>query len=72
MSGGDLGILAATNDRTEYLNEEKTIEINMLKPYGSDTYIRTRNFATIEEGTDGKMWINWVCDNDNRPNYPLA
>jgi hypothetical protein len=54
------------------LNEEKTIEINMLKPYGSDTYIRTRNFATIEEGTDGKMWINWVCDNDNRPNYPLA
>lgn len=66
------GILAATNDRTEYLNEEKTIEIDMLKPYGSDTYIRTRNFATIEEGTDGKMWINWVCDNDNRPNYPLA
>lgn len=67
-----LGILAATNDRTEHLDESKSIEISMLKPFGSDKYIRARNFATLDEGTDGKLWVNWVCDDDTRPNYPLA
>ena len=67
-----LGIMAATNDDAEYLNEEKTIEINMLKPFGSDKYIRSRNFVSLEEGTDRKLWVNWVCENGERPSFPLA
>ena len=67
-----LGIIAVTNDRTEYLNEDKTIEISMLKPFGSDKYIRSRNFVSLEEGTDQKLWVNWVCENGKRPCFPLV
>lgn len=65
------GIMASTNDRTEYLNEDRTISVRMLKPYGSDQYIRSRNFVTLETGSDGKLWINWICENGRRPSYPL-
>lgn len=67
-----LGIMAATNDRAEYLNEDKTIEISMLKPFGSDKYIRSRNFVSLKEGTDQKLWVNWVCENGERPSFPLV
>jgi phosphodiesterase/alkaline phosphatase D-like protein len=67
-----LGITAATNDDPEYLNEEKTIEISMLNPFGSDKYIRSRNFVSLEEGTDQKLWVNWFCENGRRPSFPLV
>ena len=67
-----LGIMAVTNDHTEYLNEDKTIEISMLKPFGSDKYIRSRNFVSLAEGTDHKLWVNWVCENGKRPCFPLV
>lgn len=66
-----LGIQAITNDNNEFLNEDKTIETSMLTPFGSPKYLRVRNFVTINEGTDEKLWINWVCDNQDRPCYPL-
>ena len=66
-----LGITAVTNDNNEYLNEDKTIETSMLTPIGSAKYLRVRNFVTINEGTDEKLWINWVCDNKDRPCYAL-
>lgn len=44
----------------------------MLTPFGSDTYLRTRNFATLEQGNDGKLWVNWVCENGDQPHYPLS
>ena len=65
------GILAITNDRNEYLNEDDTIKASMLQPHGSNKYIRARNFVTIEEGTDDKLWINWVCEDKDKPVYPL-
>ena len=55
-----LGIQAITNDNNEYLNEDKTIETSMLTPIGSAKYLRVRNFVTINEGTDEKLWINWI------------
>lgn len=68
-----LGIMAVTNDDDEYLNEDRTIKISMLQPFGSDKYIRTRNYVTLEEGTDHKLWVNWVCESDtNKPSYPLV
>lgn len=67
-----LGIMAVTNDRDEYLNEDETIKISMLKPFGSDKYIRARNYLTLSEGSDNKLWVNWVCEQDKqKPSYPL-
>ena len=66
-----LGINAITNDNNEYLNEDKTIETSMLTPIGSAKYLRVRNFVTLNEGSDEKLWINWICDNKDRPCYAL-
>lgn len=67
-----LDIMAVTNDRDEFLNEDETIKISMLKPFGSDQYIRVRNYLTIQEGTDNKLWVNWRCDQSKqKPSYPL-
>ncbi|HPI10937.1 MAG TPA: alkaline phosphatase D family protein [Catalimonadaceae bacterium] len=65
------GILATTNDSNEYLNEDKKLETAILKPIGSDTYIRARNFATLQMGTDKKLWINWINESKDKPQYPL-
>ena len=66
-----LGIMAATNDRAEFLNEDRTIEISMLKPFGSRQYIRSRNYVSLEEGVDDKLWVSWICENGERPSFPL-
>jgi phosphodiesterase/alkaline phosphatase D-like protein len=65
------GIMAVTNDRDEYLNEDHTIRVSMLKPHGSNQYIRSRNFVTLEEGTDQKLWVNWISEGKDVPVYPL-
>lgn len=66
-----LGIQAVTNDDTEILNEDGTIEATMLKPVGSSKYIRARNFITMSRGTDEKLWINWITESDENPVYPI-
>lgn len=66
-----MGILATTNDRSEKLDENGKICINMLQAFGAGTYFRTRNFATLEKGTDQKLWVNWICENGEKPAYPL-
>ena len=66
-----LGITSITNDNNEYLNEDKSIETSMLTPIGSAKYLRVRNFVTLNEGSDEKLWINWICDNKDRPCYAL-
>ena len=66
-----LGIMAATNDRTEYLDEAQDIRISVLTPFASDQYIRARNFVTLELGTDDKLWINWESEGKDTPVYPI-
>lgn len=66
-----IGIRAVTNDDTEYLNEDRNIRADIIRPQASGTYLRTRNFATLKEGRDEKLWINWVCENQEKPCYPL-
>ena len=65
------GIMAVTNDDNEYLTEDKSIEITMLKPHSAEKYLRVRNYVSLMEGTDNKLWLNWVCDSDEKPVYPL-
>lgn len=66
-----MGILATTNDRKEQLDENGHVCAEMLKPFGAGTYFRTRNFATLEKGNDKKLWVNWICENGEKPVYPL-
>lgn len=66
-----LGILAVTNDDLEYLEETRAITADMLKPHGSNKYIRARNFVTLLEGTDAKLWVNWICEGKDKPAFPL-
>ncbi len=56
------------NDCDLFVNDARaslrTPEMNC--PFGSDTYIRTRNYAVLEEGTDRKVWVNWICEEEVR------
>lgn len=67
-----LGILAATNDDDEFLDENREIRISLVRPFGSDKYIRQRNYITLREGTDEKLWVNWMCEDESRPSFPIA
>jgi len=66
------GILAMTNDNPEYLDESRLIRTELIKPFGAPVYLRTRNFATLQMGSDGKLWANWRCENALDASYPLA
>ncbi|QXB55351.1 alkaline phosphatase D family protein [Aeromonas sp. FDAARGOS 1415] len=67
-----MGILAMTNDDPEYLDENRLIRAELLKPFGAPLYLRTRNFATLLMGSDDKLWANWHCENGLAASYPLA
>ncbi|MNR32662.1 hypothetical protein D3C85_1502670 [compost metagenome] len=61
-----------TNDNPEYLDESRLIRTELIKPFGAPVYLRTRNFATLQMGSDGKLWANWRCENALDASYPLA
>lgn len=65
-----LGILASSSEDPESL-EGGQITTEILEPYGSGKWLRTRNYASLKEGSDGKLWINWVCENGRTPVYPI-
>lgn len=65
------GITAASNGDNEFLNIDKTIEAAIINLVGSDQYLRTRNFAYLEEGDDGNLWANWICEVGYDAEYPL-
>ncbi|ELI6431562.1 alkaline phosphatase family protein [Aeromonas salmonicida] len=67
-----MGILAMTNDNPEYLDENRLIRAELIKPFGAPVYLRTRNFATLLMGSDNKLWANWHCENGLAASYPLA
>ncbi len=66
-----IGIMAVTNDRTEYLDENRNIRIAMLKPFASNQYIRCRNYVTLSIGSDQKLWVNWQSEGKDQPYYPI-
>ncbi|HWM25409.1 MAG TPA: alkaline phosphatase D family protein [Chthoniobacterales bacterium] len=66
-----LGIRMTTSDDPERLAEGDVIA-EMLKPLGSDQYIRSRNFATFFTGTDDMIWVNWVCEENLKPSFGIA
>jgi len=67
-----VGLELMTSDTPEPLGEGDVVA-EMLTPIGADRYLRTRNFATLHLGSDQKLWINWVCeDEDSKPSFAIA
>ncbi|WP_151172309.1 alkaline phosphatase D family protein [Pseudoalteromonas ruthenica] len=66
-----LGICAITNDDLEYIDEGEQITASMLRPFGSAKYIRARNFVSMCQGDDGKLWVNWLIEGKDKPSYPI-
>lgn len=57
------GIEVMTRDQPEPIGTGQ-VAVEMLTPTGGPEYLRTRNFATLKTGTDNKVWINWVCEEE--------
>lgn len=66
-----MGILAGSTAEKEELDGGKITTEN-LKPFGSAKFIRTRNYATLKEGQDGKLWVNWICEDGREPTFAIA
>jgi hypothetical protein len=56
-----LGLKALTSDEPEPIGDGDVV-LEMLKASGAAEIIRDRNFARISVSEDGKMWINWECE----------
>lgn len=65
-----LGLCAVTGDQQERIGNGQ-ITTEMICPFGSDRYIRTRNYVTLEEGNDKKIWVSWFCEGDLNPEYVI-
>ena len=66
------GIQLMTADTPESLGDGD-VTAAMLTPLGSPRYLRTRNFATLQTGTDNKIWVNWICENKNwKPSFAIS
>lgn len=66
------GIQLMTSDTPESLGDGD-VTAEMLTPFGSPRYLRTRNFATLQTGTDNKIWVNWVCENEKwKPSFAIS
>lgn len=65
------GIQLMTSDAPEALGDGE-VTAEMLTPLSSPRYLRTRNFATLQTGTDAKIWINWICENEKwKPSFAI-
>ncbi len=65
------GLSVATSDEKQRLGNG-SITAEVITPIGSDKYIRMRNYATLEMGTDNKLWVNWICEQNLKPHYPIV
>lgn len=65
-----LGLQAVTSDDQERIGNGQ-ITTEMISPFGSDKYIRARNYAVLEEGADCKVWVNWICEGPMKPEYGI-
>ena len=61
-----------TSDTPEALGDGEAFT-EMLTPLGSPRYLRSRNFATLQTGTDDKIWVNWICENEKlKPSFAIS
>jgi len=61
------GVCAISSD-DDYHIQGQPVVAKMAPPVGAgpgeDKYLRCRNFAWLKLGNDGKLWVNWECEDD--------
>ncbi len=56
------GVCALSSDE-DYSIRAQPVIAKMVRPQGaSDRFLVCRNFAWFFEGDDGKLWVNWECE----------
>jgi len=59
------GVRAISSD-TDYHIQGQAVVAKMAPPVGAgsgaDKYLRCRNFVWLKPGNDGKLWVNWECE----------
>lgn len=57
------GLKAISSD-ADHSIQGLPVVAKMTRPVGAkDRYLRCRNFAWLQQGSDNKLWINWECEN---------
>ncbi len=65
------GVVAGSNDDPESLDDGQIVT-EIIMPYGADDkFLRTRNYVTLQEGNDSKLWVNWICESGIAPVYVI-
>ncbi len=64
------GLKLITGDRRERLEHSEVYTEN-VRPLGGSKFIRSRNYANLEQGTDGKLWVEWVCEDKRRREFGI-
>jgi hypothetical protein len=58
------GVCALSSDES-YSIRAQPVTAHMTRPQGAaDKFLRCRNFAWLQLGGDGKLWVNWECEQD--------
>ncbi len=66
------GIMLFSNDDKKDF-EDNQFSSEFTKLYNTnDLFLRTRNFATLQKGTDSKIWVNWFCENFEIPALSIS
>jgi phosphodiesterase/alkaline phosphatase D-like protein len=66
-----VGLKIMTSDTPEPLGEGDVVA-EMLTPTGSDRYLRTRNYTALHLGSDQKLWVNWICEDEGiKPSFAI-
>lgn len=56
------GVSVVSSDE-DYTIRAQPVIARLTRPQGtSDRFMRCRNFVWFREGNDGKLWINWECE----------
>lgn len=65
-----LGIKATSLEDPESLDGD-ALTAEFLTLQGAGRFLRTRNYCSLKEGTDSKLWVTWTCENGRSPVHPI-
>lgn len=70
------GLKAISNDDEHSIRGQAVVAKMSTPVRAVDRYLRCRNFAWLKAGDDGRLWVNWECENvdgktPERVEFPL-
>ncbi len=58
------GVCTLSSDE-DYSIRAQPVSAGLTRPQGAeDKFLRCRNFAWLQHGSDEKLWVNWECEQD--------